>query len=70
MNSLSWLYDWFAGYIDERRVSPKNDVLTQLAQAVYPDGSLPEVMAVAHMAAVLFASGGETTARLLSTALV
>jgi cytochrome P450 len=70
MNTLSWLYDWFAGYIAERRVSPKDDVLTQLALAVYPDGSLPEVMAVAHQAAILFASGGETTARLLSAALI
>ncbi len=70
MNSLSWLYDWFAGYVEERRVAPRDDVLTQLAQATYPDGSTPEVMAVAHQAAILFASGGETTARLLSTALV
>lgn len=70
MNSLTWLYDWFVGYIDERRVSPRNDVLTQMAQAKYPDGSTPEVMAVAHQAAILFASGGETTARLLSEALI
>jgi cytochrome P450 len=70
LNSLSWLYDWFAGYIEERRREPRNDVLTDLALAKYPDGSTPEVMAVAHQAAVLFASGQETTARLLGAALV
>jgi cytochrome P450 len=70
MNSLSWLYDWFAGYIDERRREPKKDVLTGLALAKYPDGSTPDVMMVAHQAAILFASGQETTARLLSEALL
>ena len=70
MNPLSWLYDWFAGYIEERRLTPKNDALTLMAKAKYPDGSTPEVMAVAHQAAILFASGGETTARLLSAALI
>ncbi len=70
LNTLSWLYDWFAGYIEERRLVPQNDVLTKMAQATYPDGSTPEVMAVAHQAAILFASGGETTARLLSAALI
>jgi cytochrome P450 len=69
-NTLSWLYDWFAGYIEERRQAPKDDVLTQLAEAKYPDGSTPEVMILAHQAAILFASGGETTARLLSAALI
>lgn len=69
-NPLTWLYEWFAGYISDRRVTPKNDALTQMAQAKYPDGSTPDVMAVAHQAAILFASGGETTARLLSSALI
>src|SRR5690606_10259765 len=45
-NPLAWLDDWFAEYIEERRREPRGDVLTQLAQATYPDGSTPEVTAV------------------------
>jgi cytochrome P450 len=36
LNSLSWLYEWFAGYIEDRRREPGNDVLTDLALAKYP----------------------------------
>ena len=68
-NSLSWVYGYFAEYVEERRRHPRGDVLTQLAQAKYPDGSMPEVMAVVHVAAFLFATGQETTVRLLSSAL-
>jgi len=69
MNSLSWLYDWFAIYVEERRREPKSDVLTELALAKYPDGSTPEVMAVVHQAAFLFAAGRESTSDLLATAM-
>jgi cytochrome P450 len=44
-------------------------VLTHLAQATYPDGSVPEVTAVVRTATFLFAAGQETTARLLAAAL-
>lgn len=69
VNTLSWLYESFSAYIDERRREPKNDVLTGLAQAKYPDGTTPEIMAVAHHAAFLFAAGRETTSDMISTAL-
>ena len=69
MNALSWLDEWFAGYIEERRRDPQADVLTDLALATYPDGSIPEVTAVVRTATFLFAAGQETTARLLATAL-
>ena len=44
-------------------------MLTQLASATYPDGTVPEVTAVVRTATFLFAAGQETTARLLATAL-
>jgi cytochrome P450 len=69
LNALGWLDDWFARYIEERRREPRNDVLTQLALATYPDGSTPEVTAVVRTATFLFAAGQETTARLLAAAL-
>jgi len=43
-------------------------VLTGVASATFPDGRTPEVMDAVRVAANLFAAGGETTVRLLSTA--
>jgi cytochrome P450 family 150 subfamily A5 len=63
---LQYLYDQFAAYIEDRRANPRDDVLTGLAQATFPDGSLPEVGDAMRIASNLFAAGGETTARLLS----
>ncbi|MFA5886096.1 MAG: cytochrome P450, partial [Acidimicrobiia bacterium] len=40
-NPLSWLDAWFAAYIEDRRREPRKDVLTDLALATYPDGSIP-----------------------------
>jgi len=69
LNPLSWLDDWFSRYIEDRRRNPGNDVLTDLALATYPDGTMPDVTAVVRTATFLFAAGQETTARLLAIAL-
>ena len=66
---LEFLYDRFTEYIEDRRANPRPDVMTELATATFPDGSLPEVHDVMLIAANLFAAGQETTARMLSTAL-
>ena len=50
--------------------NPTDDVLTGLATATFPDGSLPEVIDVVRIAANLFAAGQETTVRLLANALL
>lgn len=69
LNPLSWLDDWFGTYIEDRRRQPRDDVLTGLALATYPDGTLPDVTNVVRTATFLFAAGQETTARLLAVAL-
>ncbi|HTY32708.1 cytochrome P450 [Mycobacterium sp.] len=69
VNPLEWLDDKFCSYIEDRRREPRNDVLTSLATAKYPDGSTPEVIEVVRSATFLFAAGQETTAKLLSAAL-
>src|SRR5439155_10409135 len=69
LNALGGLDEWFAQYIEDRRRSPREDVLTQLALATYPDGTTPEVINVVRTATFLFAAGQETTARLLAAAL-
>jgi cytochrome P450 len=66
---LEWLYDRFAGYVESRRLQPRDDVLTALATTTFPDGNLPEVIDVVRVAANVFAAGQETTVRLLGTAL-
>jgi cytochrome P450 len=64
---LEFLYDRFTAYIEARRREPRDDVMTGLATATFPDGSLPEVREVMLIAANLFTAGGETTARLLGS---
>ncbi|MGZ4757722.1 MAG: cytochrome P450 [Acidimicrobiales bacterium] len=68
-NPLAWLDEWFARYIEERRREPREDVLTKLALATYPDGSMPDVTSVVRTSTILFAAGQETTSRLLAAAL-
>jgi cytochrome P450 len=68
-NPLEWLDDKFSSYIADRRRQPRDDVLTALATATYPDGAIPEIVEVVRSATFLFAAGQETTTKLLSAAL-
>ena len=65
-NPLVWLDDTFSSYVIDRRREPRDDVLTALALAKYPDGSTPEVIDVVHLATFVFSAGQETTTKLLS----
>jgi cytochrome P450 len=67
LKPLEFLYQRFTQYIEERRSRPRDDVLTGLAMAKFPDGSTPEVIDVVRVAANLFAAGQETTVRLLGS---
>jgi len=60
------LHPYFSRYIEERRASPRDDMMSRLAGVRFPDGELPEVMDVVRLTTILFAAGQETTARLLS----
>jgi cytochrome P450 family 150 subfamily A5 len=66
---LEFLYGLFSDYVRDRRCEPRDDVLTGLATATYPDGSTPEVEDVARVASNVFSAGQETTVRLLGAAL-
>ena len=68
-NPLEFLYDRFTSYIEDRRREPRNDVMTGMATASFPDGSTPAAIDVARIAANLFMAGQETTVRLFGTAL-
>ena len=66
---LEFLYGQFAGYIEDRRANPRDDIMSAMAMATFPNGELPSVHDVALLAANLFTGGQETTVRLLSFAL-
>jgi cytochrome P450 len=66
---LEYLYQRFTAFIEDRRRQPRNDVLTSLATATFPDGTLPDVRDVMVLASGLFAAGHETTVRLLGVML-
>jgi cytochrome P450 family 150 subfamily A5 len=68
-NTLEIFYDYFSARVEERRQQPLGDVLTGMAQAMFPDGTVPEPIEVARIASNLFAAGQETTVRLIGTAL-
>ncbi len=66
---LEFLYESMSKYVEDRRREPRDDVLTGLATATFPDGSLPEVIDVVRVASNVFSAGQETTVRLLGAAL-
>jgi cytochrome P450 len=68
LNPLQYLDDKFSAYLAARRREPRDDVLTTMATATYPDGSTPELIEVVRPATFLFAAGQETVTKLLSSA--
>jgi cytochrome P450 len=67
--SLMFMGTFFARYIQERRAAPRDDVMTELALAKFPDGSTPELMEVVKSAMFLFAAGQDTSAKLLGNSM-
>lgn len=68
LDPLKYLDDKFLGYLAERRRAPREDVLSGMAAALYPDGSTPELIELVKPATFLFAAGQETVTKLLTAA--
>jgi cytochrome P450 len=68
-NPMPKIEGHFIGYIEDRRANPREDVLSELANTRYPDGSLPPVKDVAALSAFLFAAGQEATVRVAAAML-
>src|SRR6202035_3443199 len=62
--------EWFVEYIEDRRRKPRDDVLTELALATFPDGTTPDAIDVARVATFMCAAGHGTTIDLLSLAML
>jgi cytochrome P450 len=69
MSPLAYMAVFFYEYINDRRENPRDDVLTQLALATYPDGTLPDLIEMVKLAGFLFGAGQDTSAKLLSNAM-
>lgn len=60
----------FNAYFEDRTANPRDDVLTELATAKFPDGSTPERKELVTLAMFLFAAGQDTSAKLLGNAML
>jgi len=68
-NPMDFRRDTFLAYVEERRRAPQGDILSDLANATFPDGSTPSPMDVVRVATLLFGAGQDTTATLLGNCL-
>lgn len=60
---------FFMQYISERRANPQGDVMSELANAAFPDGTVPPIMEAVKTAMFLFAAGQDTSAKLIGNAM-
>jgi cytochrome P450 len=60
---------YFARYVAERRAQPREDVLSELANARYRDGTEPAMMDIVQLGMFMFGAGQDTSAKLLGNAM-
>ena len=63
---LTWLHERFRGYLLDRKANPRDDMMTELVNATYKDGSVPTIERVTRLACFLFGAGQDTSARLVA----
>jgi len=68
--TLEFLGGYFFNYINERRERDMGDVMSELAHARFPDGSLPDLFEVVKASMFLFAAGQDTSAKLVANSLL
>jgi len=68
-NPLSRFVRWIAHKISPPKSGDREDILTELALARFPDGTSPRAADVTGLAAFLFGAGQDTTNRLLCACL-
>ena len=69
INPMDFRRDKFFSYVEDRRRAPQEDILSDLANATFPDGSTPTPLDVVRVATLLFGAGQDTTATLLGNSL-
>jgi cytochrome P450 len=64
---LALLEDCFSRYMRERRDNPRGDMMSDLANARFKDGTEPELAVPVRLAKFLFGAGQDTSARLMAS---
>lgn len=59
----------FAGYVFDRIANPRDDVLSELANATYPDRTKPNPEDIIKLGMFMFGAGQDTSAKLLTNAM-
>ncbi|PEQ11562.1 cytochrome [Novosphingobium sp. PC22D] len=67
--ALMYMAQFFMRYVAERRAQPREDVMSELSNANYPDGTQPDALEVVKSSMFLFAAGQDTSAKLLGNAM-
>jgi cytochrome P450 len=60
---------YFYGYVAERRAQPRQDILSELSNATFADGTKPEVYDIVQLGMFMFGAGQDTSAKLLGNAM-
>lgn len=60
---------YFARYIMERQQAPRDDILSELAHAAFPNGEKPDFTDLIALSTFMFGAGQDTSAKLLGNAL-
>lgn len=60
---------YFAGYLQERLTSPRQDILSELVHAAYPDGTKPSLADLVNLSTFMFGAGQDTSAKLIGNAM-
>jgi cytochrome P450 len=66
---LGNLHDRFSSYMQQRRGNSRGDMMSDLANARFKDGSEPELDVPVRLAKFLFGAGQDTSARLMASCL-
>ncbi len=65
---LEWLDRRFTPYLEERRKRPRKDIMTELANARFPDGSIPDLDELVRIATFTFVAGQDTSVKMMTWA--
>ncbi|MGA2399196.1 MAG: cytochrome P450 [Steroidobacteraceae bacterium] len=65
---LDYLDRRFTAYLQERRKEPSDDMMSELANSRFRDGSVPDLGALVRIATFLFVAGQDTSAKLIASA--
>jgi len=70
VDPMTFMGQYFYQYLQSRRENPQDDILSELANKKYPDGSTPELLDLVTAAIFVFGAGGDTTTKLIGSAIL